>query len=246
MEPVREFHEQLPSTQARALELARAGAPAGTRVVARRQSSGRGRADHSWLSPPGGLYLSVLVPIAEGEPALLPLAVGARLADEIERQWAVRCALKWPNDLLIESPDGRARKLSGILVDAIAPAPVVPLAVVGIGVNVVAPRGGFPPGLPTPPVALSELVHPCPSLEEVEAVAVASAVGAAGELARPDAPARVLARCRSRLYGVGRRAVVDGSIVGTISSLAEDGSLVLDVDGARVPVRAGDLSVEAA
>ena len=58
---LREYYDELPSTQQRAIVLARAGAPEGTHVVAGRQRRGRGRLDHTWSSPDGGLYLSTIV-----------------------------------------------------------------------------------------------------------------------------------------------------------------------------------------
>ncbi|MCX7844289.1 MAG: biotin--[acetyl-CoA-carboxylase] ligase [Candidatus Bipolaricaulota bacterium] len=97
-----------------------AGAPEGALVVAERQTAGRGRLGRAWLSPPGNLYLSLL--LRGPPPHLLPLRVGVALAQ------AAGCGrLKWPNDLL--SPDGR--KLGGILIEAERHR-----LLVGVGVNV--------------------------------------------------------------------------------------------------------------
>ena len=239
----REEYDELPSTQDRAIALARGGAPEGTRVVARSQSRGRGRLDHGWSSPPGGLYLSVVLRPTPALSPLLPLAIGAGLADELARRWSVRPRLKWPNDLLCESPPERARKLSGILVDTVADR-TGPAAVAGIGVNVARPPGGLPTGGPLAPVALDELVRPCPPLSDVEEAAASAALGAAAALGDPIGAARLLGRCRSLLYGVGRPATVDGVPRGRIATVADDGALVLDQDGERVEVRAGDVRVE--
>jgi BirA family transcriptional regulator, biotin operon repressor / biotin---[acetyl-CoA-carboxylase] ligase len=240
----REWHEEIPSTQDRAIALARAGAPAGTRIVAARQSHGRGRLDHVWLSPPGGLYLSVIVPRPTRHATLLPLAIGAELAGELERRWSVRPRLKWPNDLYIEDAPTAPRKLSGILVDAVDRAPSVWLAVAGIGVNVAVPRDGFPAGLAVPPIALEELVRPRPDLADVEDAAATSAVRAAAALDGAESAHGVVERCRRLLYGIGRPARVDGIPSGTIVDVADDGALVLEQDGVSVTVRAGDLTVE--
>jgi BirA family biotin operon repressor/biotin-[acetyl-CoA-carboxylase] ligase len=47
-----------------------AGAPCGTAVIAREQVTGQGRQGRVWHSPPGNLYLSVVlrpsVPLARG------------------------------------------------------------------------------------------------------------------------------------------------------------------------------------
>ena len=56
-----EWHAAIGSTSDRLKELARAGAPEWTVVLAERQTGGRGREGRAWASPPGGLYLSVLL-----------------------------------------------------------------------------------------------------------------------------------------------------------------------------------------
>lgn len=237
----REWYDSLPSTQDRALELARAGAPLGTRVIARQQSRGRGRLDHAWASPPGSLYLSILLPVPEQHPTWLPLALGAGLAESFERRWHIGPRLKWPNDLLVEDASGRGRKLSGILVDDL---PDSVVAVAGIGVNVRVPDGGHAVELARRTTSLAEWVDPCPSVGEVEELVAESAVASARALIAPDGIDSARRRCLERLYGAGRRATVDGRIEGTIAALGPEGELVLDVDGERMTIRAGDLRVE--
>ncbi len=241
VEAPREWYDDLPSTQDRAIELARRGRPAGTRVVARRQSRGRGRLDHAWASPPGSLYLSILLPVAPEHPTWLALAVGAELAGALDDRWHLGPRLKWPNDLLLEDREGRARKLSGILLDRVAGAEC---AVAGIGVNVRVPPGGHPPDVVARTTSLEEWVVPCPSVDEVEAVVVPAALRAAEALAAPSGVERIRARCRTLLFGQGRPATVDGRLEGTIDGLGPEGELLLDVDGERMTIRAGDLRVE--
>jgi BirA family transcriptional regulator, biotin operon repressor / biotin---[acetyl-CoA-carboxylase] ligase len=237
----REWHDALPSTQDRAIELARSGSPPGTRVVARQQSRGRGRLDHEWASPPGSLYLSIVVRLAPGHPTWLSLALGAEVATGLGDRWRVAPRLKWPNDLLIEDPDGRARKLSGILVDRVD---ATDLAVAGIGVNVRIPPGGHPLEVARRTTSLEEWVDPCPSVEEVETVVVDAAMRASRALASPSTVETTRRRCAELLYGRGRRATVDGRLEGRIDSLGPEGELILDVDGERMTIRAGDLRVE--
>ncbi|MDP8940804.1 MAG: bifunctional biotin--[acetyl-CoA-carboxylase] synthetase/biotin operon repressor, partial [Actinomycetota bacterium] len=56
-----EVHAALNSTQERARELARAGARHGALVVSRVQTGGRGRLGRRWGSPPGGLWMSLVL-----------------------------------------------------------------------------------------------------------------------------------------------------------------------------------------
>lgn len=240
----REFYEQLPSTQDRALALARAGAPDGTRVVARRQTLGRGRADHRWVSPVGGLYLSIVLRTTSGPSPLLPLGIGAGLAERLAAQFSVPLRTKWPNDLLVVSGPSPARKIGGVLTDRLAADGSASAAVAGIGLNVDVPPIRLPPELAPTTASLSEFVRPPPSLEVVEEVVVASVLETSRQLSAPGGPRVVLERCRRTLYGLGRHARVDGRPVGTITGLGPDGSLAVEADGVPAAVVAGDLAIQ--
>jgi len=239
----REYHEELPSTQQRALVLARAGAPAGTVVVAGRQSAGLGRSDHIWWSPPGGLYLSMVVPFPPRRAALLPLALGARLSEAFAVRFRIEIRVKWPNDLIVLDSRGTPRKLGGVLVDAVPSPTLGTAAVIGVGLNV-APIGDAPSQVRARPVALSELVSEPPSLYEVEGLTVSEVGRVAEAIQDPVEAEELLTLCRARLYGVGRRASVDGRPVGTIEGLGEEGELWCMSTEGPVAVRAGDLTVE--
>ena len=147
------FYRSADSTQDRALSLAAqcpAGEADGLVVVAATQTAGRGRLGRMWVSPPGGLWMSV---VAEpGPPAgaatLVPLAASLALADAVMEAAGAEADLKWPNDLLVGG-----RKVAGILVDASAGAAgAVDSVVVGIGVNLavdaasIDAAAGAPPG----------------------------------------------------------------------------------------------------
>jgi len=125
------------STQSEARRLAEAGAPDGTLVWARSQTAGRGRMGRRWRSAPGGLYASWLLrpafpPSRLGE---LSLACGEALADAL-RDFGVKTAVKLPNDVLAMCPDGKARKLCGILCEAAGDSKGLDWLVIGFGVNV--------------------------------------------------------------------------------------------------------------
>lgn len=126
---------------------ARAGAAQGLLITADEQSGGRGRQGRSWHSPPGeNLYASVLLrphrPAHEIAP--LTLLVGGALAEAVAGLgFDVR--VKWPNDLLLMCPDGRRRKVAGILTEAATEGERVGHVVVGVGLNV--GTTAFPEGL---------------------------------------------------------------------------------------------------
>lgn len=136
-----EIHETVASTQDIVRARAAAGEAGGLAVQARVQSAGRGRQGTVWTSPPGNLYMSVLLrPVCSAQAAgQLGLLAGVALA----RALACRAAagapvqLKWPNDVLIDG-----RKAAGILVETVLADGRVEAAIVGMGVNVSAPPEG--------------------------------------------------------------------------------------------------------
>jgi biotin-[acetyl-CoA-carboxylase] ligase BirA-like protein len=242
---LREHYAEIASTQDRAVALAKEGADAGTRVVADRQTQGRGRLDHGWESPEGGLYVSVVLPAPSVHLSLLPLALGARLAEALGGRYAVPIRVKWPNDLVVGGEAGASgRKLAGILVDHVPSPRFGTAAVAGIGVNVEAAPRDFPTALRDRVTSLSELAPPPVSLNEVEEIVVSRALVAAARLRDADGAEETRALCRRLLYGVGRRATVDGRALGTVATLGDEGELWLDAGTHRVAIRAGDLRLE--
>ena len=240
--PRSEF-DQLDSTQRLAIERARSGAALFERVVARRQTDGRGRLDRRWSSPSGGLYLSIVAPEPGRARSLVPLAIASELARELEASRGIALVVKWPNDLGVVGDDGEFRKLSGVLVDRIETAQG-PRLVVGLGLNVTRDAADFPPELRARATSLSELTGAAEDLGEVEEVAAGAVARALDLLGRPHGAAQVIARCRARLYGVGRSVTVDGRSVGLLRSLEDDGALRVEgPEGTTEEVRAGDLAL---
>jgi BirA family biotin operon repressor/biotin-[acetyl-CoA-carboxylase] ligase len=124
-------HDKIGSTNDEARRLAQEGAPHGTVVHADEQTSGRGRMAHTWFSPPGNLYVSIL--LRTGQPASrtaeLSFVTALAVADAVDallpRQ--TRATLKWPNDVLVSGA-----KIAGILLEQVDD----DATVVGIGLNV--------------------------------------------------------------------------------------------------------------
>ena len=136
------FEREVDSTNRLARDLAIAGAVEGTIVVAESQTAGRGRKGRSWFSPPGvGIYLS-LVLRPRFQPAEAPkttLLAGVAMAETLLPVVANRVTIKWPNDVL-----AGGKKVAGILVEAAADIDAIAYMIVGVGLNVNTPPGGFP------------------------------------------------------------------------------------------------------
>jgi BirA family transcriptional regulator, biotin operon repressor / biotin---[acetyl-CoA-carboxylase] ligase len=235
----------LPSTMARAGELAADGAPEGATVVAEEQTAGRGRLGRTWVAPPGSsLLLSVVLrPRLPPEAAWLTVAAaGIALADAVQAvaPGPVPVGLKWPNDLELDG-----EKAAGLLAEAHLEGRRLGWVVLGMGVNVGQRRQDLPP----------ELADRATSV----ALALQAPVDRAGLLAawaerfldgyRPLAagtPGPVLAGYRRRLITLGRRVRAERvgaePVVGTAVDLTATGGLVVQTDaGARVDVLAADV-----
>lgn len=128
------------STNSELMRRAERGAPAGSVVVADRQSAGRGRRGRTWLSSPeSSLTFSVLWRFSGPASRLsgLSLAVGLALARALSGLGARGIRLKWPNDVLFERA-GEFAKLAGVLVE-LSLDRRGSQAVIGIGLNLRAP-----------------------------------------------------------------------------------------------------------
>ena len=107
--------------------LKREDLPHGTIVWADRQTAGKGRGDHSFESPAGGIYFSCLLKALSPEDALLltpKAAVAVCIA--LEELLRLEPKIKWVNDILL-----RDKKVCGILCEHYKD-----MYIAGIGINV--------------------------------------------------------------------------------------------------------------
>ncbi len=109
------------------------GAKLGTALLARTQTAGKGRGDHVWSSPPGGVYLSVLLaPRPQRPPTDLSILSGVAMSQAVRECIGdeFEVGIKWPNDCLLNQ-----KKVGGILCEVV-PGDAEGVCVVGMGVNV--------------------------------------------------------------------------------------------------------------
>jgi len=139
------IHQEAESTQDIVKAMALGGEPEGAAVMALKQTSGRGRSGHTWISPAGkNLALSLLLRprIPPDEIPLLGLMAAVAVAETVEAQGISRAELKWPNDVLVAG-----KKLSGILPEASMIGNSVSYVIIGVGLNVNSEISCFPPDL---------------------------------------------------------------------------------------------------
>jgi BirA family transcriptional regulator, biotin operon repressor / biotin---[acetyl-CoA-carboxylase] ligase len=237
-----QFHNSLGSTQDEARRLAESGAAHGTVVAACEQTAGRGRHGRQWASPPGNVYLSMLLRLDLPRPRLAELGFVTALAvaDTVDAHLPGRATLKWPNDVLVDGA-----KISGILIEH-----AEDTAIIGIGLNVLQALDEAP----YPVTSLSALVG-CADLpsrgwrtRDVDTVREAL-LGAFAR--RLDAwhncgfgPVR--SDWLRRAHPVGTSLHVstsDGAIEGSFAGLGDDGALLMATDRGVRRLLAGDVSI---
>lgn len=231
------YAETLGSTNDTVMQLAVAGAPEGTAVLADAQTAGRGRRGHTWSSPSGaGLYLSVLL---RGEaltcaPGLSTLGVGVAAVQAIAIATGLRVSLKWPNDLVIGDD---WKKLGGILCEAHGRDALV----VGVGVNIT--PAAHPPDVAARAVSIeSELGRGVDRSAIV--VECLSQVRQMAAVLRGHEASAVLDQWRACAAAGWQDAVVhwrdgDRDVRGVSRDVDADGALLVERDGRRERVIAG-------
>jgi BirA family biotin operon repressor/biotin-[acetyl-CoA-carboxylase] ligase len=221
-------HRLTDSTNARARELALAGAPDGTIVTASEQSAGRGRQGRTWTAPAGrALLLSAIVRDLSRRDALLPLAVPVAVAAACDGFVASRCDIKWPNDIWV-----RGRKLAGILLEG---RPQEGWAVLGVGLNVGTQAGEFPDELRDVATSLAIEGEGDPGVE-----AVLTAVLHALDDWLLRSPRDILTAWRERDALAGREVRWNGG-EGIAAGLDESGALLVETEVGRVALEAGEV-----
>ncbi len=128
------YFERVGSTNDVAKQLADAGEPEGTLVIADEQTAGRGRLGRAWIAPPHSSILMSLVlrpALAPHQVGWVTMAVALGACQAIRAETGLAVQIKWPNDLIV-----RGKKLAGILSEAGIVNDELEYVVVGIGVNV--------------------------------------------------------------------------------------------------------------
>ena len=232
--------DEVPSTNALAVERAHAGAADGFVVVAEHQTQGRGRLDRTWETPPGSAltFSMVLRPTVPTRSwPWLPLLTGYAV-DKALKALGYDAGVKWPNDVLIGG-----RKVAGILIERIETSDG-PAAVVGVGLNV----GMRQDELPVPTATSLAIVSGSEPDRTDVLVAVLSTLREAYDAWQAGGDATGLRLAESYAAAcetVGQDVRVDlpdGSVLtGHATGIDPSGRLVVDGPGGTTYVAAGDV-----
>jgi BirA family biotin operon repressor/biotin-[acetyl-CoA-carboxylase] ligase len=219
--------ESVTSTLDVAHALGAEDAPAGTLVLAERQTAGRGRGGKTWASAPGaGIWLTLIErPDDPDAVELLSIRVGLGAARALDRWTRTPVRLKWPNDLFVDGG-----KLGGILIEARWREDRLDWVAIGLGLNVVQPPD-FPSAAALAPGAdrVAVLADLLPALRAAAAACGSLDARELGEYARRD---------RAR----GRRSLEPAA--GEIVGIDARGSLIVRTAAGDVECRTGSLILE--
>ena len=138
-----EIFNELDSTNNYLKKLGSQGEKENQLVIALSQTGGRGRMGRSFYSPNGtGIYFSLLLhpEYAIEKSLFLTVMAAVSVAETVMKYNSNDVRIKWVNDVYIDE-----KKVCGILTEgAINANKMLDYAVVGIGINVIAPENGFP------------------------------------------------------------------------------------------------------
>lgn len=137
----------LPSTNTAAKEMAACGAPSGTLCIAETQTGGRGRMGRDFFSPRNsGIYMSLILrpKLRPADALQLTTLAAVAVSETVEELTGQPAQIKWVNDVFF-----REKKVCGILTEASfnMESGALDYAILGIGLNVYAPKGNFPTAL---------------------------------------------------------------------------------------------------
>ncbi len=239
------YYDEIESTNVEAKELARAGAPEGTVVIAECQRAGRGRLGRRWTSPAGkGLLFSVILrptlPMSRAHMLTIVSAVAA--ARGIESQTDASVRIKWPNDLFIGD-----RKTGGILLEVAGEQDVVEWVIVGIGINVNTEYAELPVALRRTATSLKMATGDPVDRSELLARVLLSLETAYTE-ARQHGFDRALSEFRQRDYLLKRSVTVqtrEGSVIGEATGIDNQGALLVQLPHRHVRrFHSGDVTLQ--
>ena len=126
-------------------------------IIAEEQTGGIGRMGRAWVSPSGGIWITVV--LKPGIPVdhifMVTMAGSVAVARAIRKEFDLGALIKWPNDIFIGD-----KKVAGLLLEISAEADTIHHCLLGIGIDVNVPLNKFSPALQKDITSISaELGH---------------------------------------------------------------------------------------
>ena len=236
-------YDSVDSTNLVLRKLANEGAAEGTVVIAAEQSGGRGRKGRNFYSPQGtGVYVSLLLKpqIAPDDATLITTTAAVAVCDAVEALSGEPATIKWVNDVFM-----RGKKICGILTEGSfdMESGQFEYAILGTGINVFSPEGGFPPEIRE--VAGSVLLSPAPDAKNRM---IAEYLNRFLPLYQHLGSAETNAEYRKRSFVLGRMVNVlatDQTTPARAIDVDDHCRLIVEyADGSRAVLSSGEISVK--
>jgi len=233
-----QYFKETESTNIIAREIA-GSVEEGTVVIAESQTGGRGRLGRKWISPEGGIWLSVIL-----KPKIQPLyahritlLAGVSVAKTI-RKSGLPAKIKWPNDVLING-----KKVCGILTEMGAETDQIDYCVVGIGIDANVDTESFPEEVRDSSTSLKkELGHDINRVEFVQGLL--SGLEALYSKFQKDGFSSILEEWRNMSATIGEWVKITTqtrTIYGEAIGVDNEGALILETsDGKLEKIVAGN------
>ena len=238
------YFDSIDSTQNQALKMADDPANNGTVIIAAKQTGGKGRSGRKWISPKGGIWLSIILQpkFDISITTLFPIASALALSNALEKTLKISPELKWPNDLTI-----KGKKVAGMLVDVSLESNRIENMVLGVGINFDVDTKQIKKVLKDSPnfygvASLSEQKKKIKPIQLVQTFLVE--LEKIYDLLNTKQTKKIISEWTKRSSTIGKNVVLDtrdGKIKGKALKIDEDGALVVSDNGKINRIIAGDI-----
>jgi len=238
------YFDSIDSTQNQALKMADDPTNNGTVIIAAEQTGGKGRSGRKWVSPKGGIWLSIILhpKFDISITTLFPIASALALSNALEKTLKISPELKWPNDLTING-----KKVAGMLVDASLESNRIENLVLGIGINFDVDVKQIEKTLKGTSnfygvTSLSEQKKKIKPIQLVQTFLVE--FEKIYELLNTKQTKKIISEWTKRSSTIGKNVeldTIDGKIKGKAIKIDEDGALVVSDNGKINRIIAGDI-----
>ncbi len=238
------YFDSIDSTQNQALKMADDPANNGTVIIAAEQTGGKGRSGRKWVSPKGGIWLSIILQpkFDISITTLFPIASALALSNALEKTLKISPELKWPNDLTI-----KGKKIAGMLVDVSLESNRIENLVLGVGINFDVNVKQIEKTLKGSPnfygiASLSDQKKKVRPIQLVQTFLVE--LEKICDLLNTKQTKEIISEWTKRSSTIGKNVELDtrdGKIKGKAIKIDEDGALIVLDNGKRSRVIAGDI-----
>ena len=235
------YFDSIDSTQNQAMKMANDPKNSGAIIIAEKQTGGKGRSGRKWISPKGGIWLSVILhpKFDISITTLFPIASSLALSYAIEKICKINPELKWPNDLTI-----KGKKVAGMLVDASFESNRIENLVLGVGINFKIDVKKIEKMLKKTPnyYGVASLNKDGDAIALVQCFLLE--LEKMYELLNTKQTTKIIAEWTKRSSTIGKEVEIDtvnGKIKGKASKIDEDGGLLVKDKGKITKIIAGDI-----